>query len=402
MKRIWLITKESLIIAKKDLLDFIRDRARIIAFVIMPIFMMIMTGFIFPSENSLKNIPLGIVNQDEGEIGSKIVEIFSELKLNGQKAFQLKNYSNVDSLKDAIKRQEINGGLAIPSDLSQKINQNQPTEIIIVPDQSNPQISIILTSVVENIIDKTSSQIAETKVKEIIKVVSKLNPLLGQVAPQTLIQPIQAKIENIIPGKPNYFQFMAPGIMALLVMMAVMTGLAGSVSREKEIGTLDGLLIAPISRLSIILGKAIAQTARGLFQGLVVLILAIIIFGVHIYGSWLVMILLLILGVFAFIGIGILVSAWASEQETAMTVLMTIQFPMLFLSGALFPIQQMPKFMQYVSKTIPLTYEIEALRKVIILGANAQAVWREILILLIFGTITLSIAVPTFKKVITR
>lgn len=403
MKQIWFTLKESLTIAKKDLVDFSRDRVRLISFAIMPIFMMIMTGFIFPSENSLKNIPLGIANQDQGQTGQKITEVFSELKLvHNQNAFKIKNYPDLESLKEAIKKQEINGGIAIPADFSQKIKQNQLTEVIIVPDQSNPQISMILNSVIEGIIDKTSFQIARTKAEEIIKVVSKFNPALGQIQAETLIQPIQTKIENIIPGRPNYFQFMAPGIMALLVMMAVMTGLAGSVSREKEIGTLDGLLIAPISRLSIILGKAIAQTTRGLFQGLVVLSLAILIFGVHVYGSWLMMILLLVLGIFAFIGIGILISAWASEQETAMTIMMTLQFPMLFLSGAFFPIQQMPEFMQYISKAIPLTYEIEALRKVIILGAGAQAVWQEVIILLTFGVITLSIAVPTFKKVITR
>jgi len=239
-------------------------------------------------------------------------------------------------------------------------------------------------------------------VGEIIKLSAAANPELGQINPATIIQPIQSTIDDLIPGNPNYFQFVAPGIMALIVMMSVMTGLAVSVSREREAGTMDGLLIAPVSRLSIILGKALSQTARGMVQGMVVLLLAILIFGVHVYGNWLIMIVLLFLGVFAFMGIGILVSAVASAQESAMTMMMTFQFPMMFLSGVFFPIQQMPQFMQYISKIIPLTYEATALRKVIVLGAGFTAVWTEILILLIFGVVMLAIAVPTFRRVITR
>jgi len=181
-----------------------------------------------------------------------------------------------------------------------------------------------------------------------------------------------------------------------------MTGLAGSVSREKEQGTLDGILISPISRLAIILGKATSQSIRGLAQGVIVLILAILLFGVKIYGSLLLVFLLLILGIFSFVGLGILVSASAAEQETATQILFMFQFPMLFLSGVFFPIQQMPKIMQQISHLVPLTYAIEALRKVMILGAGFTDIRTELIILFSFGLITLAIAMPLFRRMITR
>jgi ABC-2 type transport system permease protein len=195
---------------------------------------------------------------------------------------------------------------------------------------------------------------------------------------------------------------MAPGIIAMVVVMAVMIGLAASISREKELGTLDGILVAPISRLCIILGKALSQTTRGLLQGSIVLLLSIFLFGVKIYGSIPLVALLLFLGVFSFIGLGILISAIAAEQETAMTIMMTLTFPMIFLSGVFFPIEQMPAFMQIISRILPLTYAIEALRKVIILGAGISSLIKELTILLTFGVITLAIAVPVFKRIITR
>jgi ABC-2 type transport system permease protein len=101
------------------------------------------------------------------------------------------------------------------------------------------------------------------------------------------------------------------------------------------------------------------------------------------------------------VGLGILVSAAAEDQETAMTILMTITFPMLFLSGAFFPVQQMPGFMQAISKLFPITYEVEALRQVVVLGAGLYEVLRPILILIGFGVVTLAISIPAFKRVVT-
>jgi ABC-2 type transport system permease protein len=403
MKNFGQIIIDSLRMARKDLLDFSRDRMQLVFFIIMPIFMMIMTGFIFPSQNSLKEIPLGIANQDKGAMSATLTQVLAEMKIsNGAKIFTLKTYQDSDALKEAIRAQHINGGVSIPSDFTSQIQNNQLATISIIPDQSNPQISQILTQIIQQIIAGTANSMAQAKVGEILKLTATANPALAQADPKIIITPIQTSLDNLIPGNPNYFQFVAPGIMALIVMMSVMTGLAVSVSRERESGTLDGLLIAPVSRLSIILGKSLSQTVRGMIQGIVVLLLAILIFGVHVYGSWLIMILLLFLGVFAFMGVGILVSAVATAQETAMTIMMTLQFPMMFLSGTFFPVQQMPHFMQAISKAIPLTYESTALRKVIVLSAGFSAVWTEIIVLTVFGIVMIAVAVPSFKRMVTR
>ncbi len=83
-------------------------------------------------------------------------------------------------------------------------------------------------------------------------------------------------------------------------------------------------------------------------------------------------------------------------------IMMTLTFPMIFLSGVFFPIEQMPGFMQVISRILPLTYAVEALRKVIILGAGISSLGKELTILITFGAITLAIAVPVFKRIITR
>ncbi len=384
-------------ITKKDLLEFARDRIRLITFVIMPIFMMVLTGFIFPSQTSIKNVPIGVVNEN-GKTGDQLLSVIKNLEItSGNKAFQTKDYNSMDAVKDGIKKQEINGGIVVPPDFSRKLQAGQQADVTIVEDQSNPQISGITTQTLTNIIQGFGQQIGKQKVSVLVaKTGAKgLNP-------GAIIQPIQSRLEGILPGDTNYFEFVAPGIMAMVVMTAVLTGLAASVSREREQGTLDGILISPISRLAIILGKAASQSIRGLAQGAIVLLLAMFLFGVTINGSILLVILLLLLGIFSFVGLGILVSSATAEQETATQLLFMFQFPMLFLSGAFFPIQQMPQVMQDIAHLLPLTYAIEALRKVIILGAGISQVTNELIVLVAFGAVTLVIAVPLFRKMITR
>ena len=188
----------------------------------------------------------------------------------------------------------------------------------------------------------------------------------------------------------------------MVVMMALMTGLPHAISYEKDIGTLDGMLVAPINRLSIILGKVMAQTVRGMIQGFVILLLAIGLFGVVIQGSILLVVFLVLLTVFSFVGLGILITSFTDREETATMVMMTLMFPMMFLSGVFFPLQQMPWYMQDLAHFLPLTYATTAMRKVMVLGAGLDAVFLEVAILIGFGIVMLAIAVPMFKKAMSR
>jgi len=407
--------KNILQITGKDLLEFFRNRMELVAFIIMPIFMMVMTGYIFPSENSLKNISLGMIENDKGNISQSIITVLEKMKLGDKNnnVFLLYDFDNLENAKEELKKGNLDAILIIPEDFSSAMEKGQQGVLTLIIDQSNPQISSMLTGIIERIIDGLASKVAIEKLVGMVATrpaTDKLAPPSSTIAPsiqsqpnsQALIKPFIIKTEGLVPGKQNYFQFMAPGIIAMVVVMAVMIGLAASISREKELGTLDGILVAPIPRLCIILGKALSQTTRGLLQGSIVLLLSIFLFGVKIYGSIPLVVLLLFLGVFSFIGLGILISAIAAEQETTMMIMMTLTFPMIFLSGVFFPIEQMPGFMQVISRILPLTYAVEALRKVIILGAGISSLGKELTILITFGAITLAIAVPVFKRIITR
>jgi len=354
---------------------------------------MVMIGFIFPSGDSISDTPIALVNMDAGYGNTSYGDIFlmQLYEVNNRAGMMdLSAAKDFDDIKIKLQNGEINGGIIILEDFTTNILSGKQGNLTIVIDQSNPQLSVAMESVLSKTIEQMGTQMAIHNLNTSYNV--------SMTTATTMVKPYNVEFKGIVPGEPNYFQFVAPGIIAMVVMMALMTGLPHAISYEKDTGTLDGMLVAPIHRLSIILGKVMAQTVRGMIQGFIILILAVVLFGVVIEGSIFLVIFLVLLTVFSFVGLGILITSFTENEETATMVMMSLMFPMMFLSGVFFPLQQMPWYMQGIAQFLPLTYATTALRKVMVLGADISAVSIEIMILVIFGLVLLLVAVPMFKK----
>ena len=387
----------SLRIAWKDLMELFRNRMGLVLLILMPIFMMTMVGFIYPSETSMNNVSIALVNEDTGFGGYNLSSIFiTALNSMNDNAsmMKIKDASSLEGVREMIQAGDAEGGIVISSDFTANIMSGQQGTITIVTDQSNPQMSAIIQTVLGEVVEQMGTALAQQNVAEQLNI-DPSNAL-------AVVKPFNVQVKGSVEGDFSYFDFIAPGIMAMTVMMSVMTGLPAAISHEREVGTLDGMMVAPINRLSVILGKTLAQMARGILQGVLILVLAMTLFGVTVHGSILLVFALLLLGVFSFVGLGVVLTSFAKEQETAVMLMTTIMFPMMFLSGVFFPIEQMPWFMQAISKVLPLTYVADALRKVMVLGADIPMLTNELAILIGFGTVMIAIAVPVFKRAMTR
>jgi ABC-2 type transport system permease protein len=382
-------------IAWKDLTELFRNRLGLVLLILMPLFMMVMVGFIYPSNGTVNNLQVGLVNEDSGfnniTLPSQSFIMGLQVINNQTHMLILSNVSSVADIRDMVQRGDLEGGIIIPSNFSTSIMTGQQGTLIIVSDESNPQISATIQGVLKTVFDEMGTAIAQQKVQA-----------LNVTNTLAVVKPFNVQTQGIVSGNPTYFDFIAPGIMAMTVMMSVMTGLPVAISQEKEIGTMDGMMVAPINRLSIILGKTLGQTARGLIQGIIILILAVGLFGVAIQGSILLVFALLLLGVFSFVGLGIVITSFTKDQETAQMLMMTLMFPMMFLSGVFFPIQQMPWYMQDISKILPLTYASDSLRRVMVLGAGIPQISTDLIVLIVFGAVMIAIAVPVFRRMMTR
>lgn len=386
-------------VAWKDLIELFRNRLGLIMLVLMPIFMMSMVGFIYPSDTSINDISIALANEDAGygvypSASTAFITALENLNNNAD-MITITNVSSFDEVRELIQNGDVEGGIVIASNFTISLMSGRQGTITIITDQSNPQMSTLLQAVLKEVFEQMGTWLAQQNVQD-------LSPAVNASSSLAIVKPYNVQTEGAVPGTFSYFDFVAPGIMAMTVMMSVMTGLPAAISHEKEVGTLDGMMAAPINRLSIILGKTLAQTARGLLQGVLILTLAVILFGVTIHGSILLVFALLLLGVFSFVGFGVVITSFAKDQETAMMIMMTLMFPMMFLSGVFFPIQQMPWFMQSISKALPLTYLATALRKVMVLGAGVPVIATELAVMIGFGVVMTTIAVPVFKRAMTR
>lgn len=399
------VLRHSAWICWKDLLEFSRSRLRLAMLVVMPLFMMVMVGFIFPSSTTLSHQPVAIADLDTGAstivngtpVTVRLGPVFmSDLTLLNNKTHMMdvSSATGFDDIRNQIEDGTVSGGIIIAPDFSSRLLLGYQGNVTIVTDQSNPQLSSIMQEVLTETIQGMGTQLAEYGLNTTFHVALNLTV--------AMVQPFEVRTQGIVPGNPSYFEFVAPGITGMVVMMSLMTGLPHAISYERDVGTLDGMLVAPTHRLSIILGKVLAQTVRGMVQAGIIFALAVGLFGVVIHGSWMLVVALILLTVFSFVGLGILITSFADREETANMVMMTLMFPMMFLSGVFFPIQQMPWYMQDVARVLPLTYATTALRKVIVLGAGMSAVWSDVVILLLVGIVLLAISVPLFQKAMTR
>jgi ABC-2 type transport system permease protein len=387
------ILKHSFWICWKDLVEFSRSKIRLVMLILMPLFMMVMVGFIFPTGTTIKDTPIAFANQDTGTQGTTFITQL-EIINNNTHMMKISTATGFDDIKKQLQDNTINGGIIIPENFTTNLQSGKQGYITIVIDQSNPQLSATMEGVMSQVINMMGTQAAAHTLN--------VTYHISYNAAGTMITPYKTEFKGIVPGDPNYFQFVAPGIICMVVMMALMTGLPHAISYEKDIGTLDGMLVAPINRLSIILGKVMAQTIRGMIQGFIILLLAIGLFGVVIQGNILLVVFLVLLTVFSFVGLGILITSFTDREETATMVMMTLMFPMMFLSGVFFPLAQMPWYMQDFAHFLPLTYATTAMRKVMVLGAGIDAVFLELVILIGFGIVMLAIAVPMFKRAMSK
>jgi ABC-2 type transport system permease protein len=393
----------SLQIARRDLLDLWRAKMLLFAFLLMPILLMSMFGYMFPATQkanplagniptSYPNLPIAIVVLDSGQVANDVSAQFIQIA-QSQKLFQVSESPSYEAARDQLIRGELSGIVVIPDGFSSAIKSGRQAVVQVTVDETNPQIAAVTQGEISTVFGLVSGQIAAQNVQRMIG---------NGVDTNFILEPISISGVPLIAGTSSTFEFLAPGFMALTVVFGALSGVGFAISREREQGTMDGLLVSPIPRRAVIMGKIMSQTVRGLIQGFLILGLSMILFGVRIYGNPAVMLLVMLLGVASFVGVGIILTAIAPEQETAQMMVMLLQFPMMFLSGILFPLSQLPNWMQWIGKALPLYYATDALRKVMILNAGLNVIGSDIVILVLYSLVTMSVAVPLFEKAMTR
>jgi len=192
--------------------------------------------------------------------------------------------------------------------------------------------------------------------------------------------------------------FFVPGLIGIVLQLVTVFLTAFAIVRERERGTLEQLLVTPVSKGGLILGKLLPYTVIGFAQTVLVLLVMVFLFGVPINGSVTLLLFLSLFFLVSALGIGIVISTFARNQGEAMQLSLMSMLPAFLLSGFVFPRDSMPLIIYIISLFIPATYYLEILRGIILRGAGIAALWDEALVLAAFGVFFMVLSALRFKK----
>jgi len=269
--------------------------------------------------------------------------------------------------------------VVIPPDFGKDFYQGEKTKVQLLADASEPNYASTLINY--------ASQM--TRQFQMEKMGNQQRPFQIGIESRMIYNPRLESAYNFIPG-----------VVALILMLisAMMTSL--TIAREKELGTMDLLLVSPLPPLIIILGKVTPYILLSFLNAVMILAMGYFVFDVPIYGNVFLLMGLCILYLATALALGVLISTKAPTQQAAMMgSLFSLMMPTMLLSGFLFPISSMPKLLQIISNVIPATYFIEILKGVMLKGVGMSVIWFPSMILLLMTLFFLAIAWKNFNVI---
>ena len=365
----------------KEILE-LRQDPRIFGIIfIAPIVQLTVLGY--AATTDVRNVPVVIVDMDRTPASQDLVSRFT-----GSGIFEI-----VDIVSDTreVDRYLESGNawmaLSIPAGYGRNVANGSAT-LQVVADGSDASSTNIAMGYAMNLITGYTQELVEQRMRA------------GGVAPE------QGAGSGIEPRVRVWFNptlesryFMLPGIFALLLLVITSNLSSMAIVREREIGTLEQLNVTPLGRLELILGKLLPYGAIGLIDALIVLLVIVFWFEVPMRGSFWLLFAMSLVYLLTTLGLGLFVSTISrTQQQAMMTSTFFFLIPMMYLSGFVFPIENMPDPVQPLTYLIPLRYFVVILRGIFLKGVGLETLWPQALALFSWGAVILALAVMRSSK----
>ncbi len=366
-------------IIRKEFIQIIRDPRTLMLVILIPIMQLLMMGY--AATTDVRNVPLAIFDQDRGMEARALLDAYRAADY-----FHLAyDVDSLDEILSLIDRGDAKAGLIIPPDYNQQIAGKGTAQIAFVLDGSDPTIAATSLSAAQLIAQAHATEVMAERLARTGQGAAALTPL--EVRTQVWYNPDMLS---------SYF--MVPGVIGMILYSITSILTATAVVRERERGTIEQLIVTPIRSWELIVGKILPYAVLALINTVEVLALGSWLFGVPIRsGLGLVMLtsgLFLLTG----LGIGLLVSTVANTQQEATLISFTTLLPSIFLSGFFFPVEAMPRVLQWIAVVIPLKYYLTIIRSLLIKGVGVDSLYTEILALAIFGVSFILLAAMRLQK----
>lgn len=356
----------------KEFRHILRDRRTLLILFGMPIAQVLLFGFVLT--NDIKNAPVAILDQARDNDSANLTH---RLVSSGyfQQAVEVNDISDVE---EAFRQGKVKLAIVFPQEFGHTLDAEGTAQLQIIGDASDPNVATTLINYAQ--------AIALTYQAERVK----------GAAPPLSITAETRMLYN--PEMRSVFGFV-PGVMTLILMLvaAMMTSI--TIAREKEMGTMEVLLVSPLRPLQIILGKAAPYLVLTILNAFVVVVMGIFIFGMPMRGSIVLLAGESALYMLVALALGIFISTRAADQQQAMFMsALGLMMPTMLLSGFIFPRESMPWILQKIGAAIPATWFNQIIKGVMIKGVGIELLWFPTMILGIMALIFIGLSARNFKN----
>jgi len=365
---------------KKEFLQFKRDPKMFALMLIAPVVQLTLLGY--AANLDVKLVRTIVYDQDRSAASRDFIERFSS---SGY--FKIEQYvTSYHKITEVIDKGEAILALVIPNDFEKNIYSRRTATVQALLNGSDGNTAGIVAGYSQNIVSDYSQNII-------------LNFLNRSGQKFSSVPVISPEIRVWYNPELKTRNFMVPGIVGLLlsIITLILTSLA--VVKEKEIGTMEQLIVTPLKPYQIIIGKLVPFVLLSFVAVLIILAAMWLIFGIPVKGELWFLFLSSLFYILSTLGLGLFVSTISKTQQQAMMIsIFAVMMPMIFLSGFAFPIENMPKSIQYISYIVPLRYFNEIIRGVILKGLGIADLWFNALLLLLMGIVILFFSSLRFKR----
>jgi len=356
---------------KKEFRHIFRDFRTLLIIFGMPIAQLLIFGYVV--NNEIKDANIAIYDKSGDYLTRKLTD-----KLTSSGYFiPVLDIKSEEEIESAFLAGKVKMVIVYEPNFAEKFLKDRTSAIQIIADASEPNTASILSNYAQAIINKFGSENSLEKVNS---------------------SPVEVRTRMLYNQELKAVFMFVPGTMALILMLltAMMTSI--SIAREKELGTMEVLLVSPLKPWQIVLGKVFPYVGLAFTNAVVILIMGFTVFGLPMQGNIILLLFVSLVFITLALSLGILISTVSKTQQIAMFLSMVaLMLPTILLSGFIFPIENMPYWLQYLSVVMPPRWFINALKTIMIKGEGLTYVWKELLIMISMTAVFLTLSIRKFK-----
>lgn len=337
----------------------------------MPVVQVLIFGFAITNE--IKDVQIAIIDNSKDDVTREITQ-----KLTSSGYFLLNtNLNDYSNIEESFRAGEIREVIVFENDFAKKLQKNKRAQIQLIADASEPNMANIVVNYTASIIKDYQRE------------------LMQESAIPVVIVPEFKMLYN--EELKSVFMFL-PGAITVLLMIVCTLMTSISIAREKELGTMEVILVSPLKPMQIILGKVTPYILLSFINAITILLLGYFVFDIPVQGNLILLMAEVLLFIIMGLSLGILISTVSRTQQTALIIsLLGTMLPTILLSGFIFPLENMPIILQLIGNLMPPKWFIIIMKAIMLKGIGIGYIWKETLILIGMTVIFISLSVRNFK-----